>query len=70
MKDNVKIIICIVDPNKVHGYDMVYISMLKMSGNTIIELLFTIFKNCLNYFWMIGKKENIVYMFKKATNKT
>ena len=47
MKDNVKIIIYILDPNKVHGYDMVRISMLKISGNTIIELLFTIFKNCL-----------------------
>ena len=36
--------ICKLDPNKAHGYDMISIHMSKMSDNTIVEPLFTIFK--------------------------
>ena len=47
MKDDIKRIICKLDPNKAHDHDMISICMLKISGNTIIEPLFKIFKNCL-----------------------
>ena len=46
-KDDIKRIICKLDPNKAHGNDMISIRMLKMSSDTIIEPLFKIFKNCL-----------------------
>ena len=46
-KDDIKSIICKLDPNKVHGHDMISIRMLKKSGDAIIEPLFKIFKNCL-----------------------
>ena len=38
-KDDIKRIICKLDPNKDHGHDMISIRMLKMSGNAIIEPL-------------------------------
>ena len=38
-KDDIKRIICKLDPNKAHGYDMISICMLKISGDTIIKLL-------------------------------
>ena len=41
------ILICKLDLNKAYGHDMISICMLKMSGNAIIESLFTIFKICL-----------------------
>ena len=47
MKDDIKRIICKLDPNKAHDHDMISVRMLKISGNTIIEPLFKIFKNCL-----------------------
>ena len=59
-KDDVKRIICKLDPNKAHGYDMISCHMLKMSGDAIIEPLFKIFKNWLNY----------GIFLKKATSKT
>ena len=46
-KDDIKRIICKLDPNKAHGHDMISIRMLKMSGDAIIELLFKISENCL-----------------------
>ena len=46
-KDNIKRIICKLNPNNAHGYDRISIRILKMSGNAIIEPLFTILKNCL-----------------------
>ena len=39
VKDDIKRIICKLDPNKAHGYDMISICMLKMSDDTIIKLL-------------------------------
>ena len=45
-KDHLKRIICKLNPNKAHDH-MIIISMLKMSGETRIEPLFKIFKNCL-----------------------
>ena len=47
-KDDIKKIICKLDPNKAHGHNMISIRMLKMSGDAIIKPLFSIFKNCLN----------------------
>ena len=66
-KDDIKRIICKLDPNKAHGHDMIN-SMLKMSGNAIIEPLFKIFKNCLKcgIFPDDWKKGNIVPIFKKG----
>ena len=67
-KDDIKRIICKLDPNKAHGHDMISICMLKMSGDTITEPLFKIFKNCLKYgiFPDDWKKRNIVPFFKKG----
>ena len=50
---------------------MMSIRILKMPGDTIIEPLFKIFKNCLNCGILPHdcNKENIVPIFKKATNK-
>ena len=66
-KDDIKWIICKLDPNKAHGHDMISISMLKMSGDAIIEL-FKIFNNCLKYgiFSDDWKKGNILPIFKKC----
>ena len=36
-KDDIKRIICNLDPDKAHGHDMISIRMLKMSGDAIIE---------------------------------
>ena len=46
-KDDIKRIICKLDPNKAPCHDMISIRMLKMSGDAIIESPFKIFKNCL-----------------------
>ena len=66
-KDDIKRIICKLDPNKAHGHDMIN-SMLKMSSNAIIEPLFKIFKNCLKcgIFPDDWKKGNSVPIFKKG----
>ena len=64
-KDDIKRIICKLDPNKAHGHDMISIRMLKMSGDAIIEPLFKIFKNCFKCgkFPDNWKKGNIVPIF-------
>ena len=64
-KDDIKRIICKLDPNKAHGHDMISIRMLKVSGDAIIEPLFKIFKNCLKcgIFPDDWKKGNIVPIF-------
>ena len=66
MKDNIKRIFCKLDPNKVHGHDMISIRMLKMSGDA--NPLFKIFKNCLKcgIFPDDGEKGNTVTIFKKG----
>ena len=46
MNDDIKRIICKLDPNKAHGHDMISIRVLRMSGDAIIEPLFKIFKIC------------------------
>ena len=46
-KDDIKRIICKLDPNKAHGHDMISIHMLKMSGDAMIEPLFETFKDYL-----------------------
>ena len=67
-KDDIKRIICKLDPNKAHGHDMISIRMLKVSGDAIIETLFKIFKNCLKcgIFLDDSNKGNIVPIFKKG----
>ena len=71
-KDDIKRIICKLDPNKAHGHDMISIRMLKMSGDAIIEPLFKIFKNCLKcgIFPDDWKKGNIVPIFKKGDKQS
>ena len=68
MKNDIKRIICKLDPKKAHGHDMISIRMLKVSGDAIIESLFKIFKNCLKceIFPDDWKKGNIVPIFKKG----
>ena len=68
-KDDIKRIICKLDPNKAHGHDRVSIRILKMSGDAIIESVFKIFKN-LEFFQITGKKETLYRFLKKATSKT
>ena len=67
-KDDIKRIVCKLDPNKAHGHDMISFRMLKMPGGAIIEPLFKIFKNCLKcgIFPDDLKKGNIVPIFKKG----
>ena len=67
-EDDIKRIICKLDPDKAHGHDMISISMLKVSGDAIIEPLFKIFKNSLKcgIFPDDWKKGNIVPIFKKG----
>ena len=66
-KDDIKTIICKLDPNKVYCPDMISICMFKMSGDFIIELFFAIFKYPLKcgIFPADWEKENIVPIFKK-----
>ena len=68
-KDDIKRIICKLDPNKAHGYDVISIGMLKMSGDAIIEPLFKISKNIPRNIQKIysndWKKGNLVPIFKK-----
>ena len=66
-KDDVKRIICKLDPNKAHGHDIISIRTLKMSGKAITEPLFKIFKDCLKrgIFPDDWKKGNVVPIFKK-----
>ena len=67
-KDDIKRIICKLDPNKAHGHDMISICMLKMCGDTRIEPLFKIFKICLKcgIFPDDCEKGNTVPIFKKG----
>ena len=71
-KDDIKRIICKLNPYKAYGHDMISICMLKMSRDAIIEPYFKIFKNCLKcgIFQITGKKETLYRFLKKATNKT
>ena len=70
-KDNIKRIICKLDPNKAHGHDMISIRMLRVSGDAITESLFRIFKNCLKcgIFPDDWKKGIIVPIFKKGAKQ-
>ena len=71
MKDDIKRIICKLDPNKAHGHVMISIRMLKMSGDATIEPLFKIFKNCLKcgIFPDNWRKGIIVPIFKKGDKR-
>ena len=64
-KDDIKRVICKLDPNKAHGHDLISIHLLKVSGDAITEHLFKIFKNCLKcgIFPDDWKKGNIVPIF-------
>ena len=61
-KDDIKRIICKLDPNKAHGHDMISIRMLKVSGDAIIEPRFKICLKC-GIFPDDWKKGNIVPIF-------
>ena len=58
-KDDIKITICKIDPNKTHVQDMISIRMLKMCPDTVIEPLENI-QNLLNILnisrWLGNKK--------------
>ena len=72
MKDDIKRIICKLDPNKAHGHDVISIRMLKMLGDAIVEPLFKIFKNCLKckIFKTTRKKETLHQFLKQVRKKT
>ena len=67
MKDDIKRIICKLDPNKAHGHDIISIRMLKMSNKDIIEPLFKVFKNGLanKIILILAKKLKSYYLAKK-----
>ena len=62
----------VTDPSKAHGHDIISISMLKMSGDAVIEPLVTNFKNYLKcgIFPDDWKKEILYLYLEKVTNKT
>ena len=67
MQGCIKRIICKPDSNKAHySHSMISSRILKMSGNAIIEPLFTIFKNCLKCYFRWLEKWSIVPTFKKG----
>ena len=68
---NVAKIISHLDPNKVHGHDMLSIRMTKLCGNSICKLLSIISKDCLNKgkFPHEWKKGNFVPVHKKGNKQ-
>ena len=56
--------------NKVHGFDMISIRMLKICGDSILKPLELIFKSCIESgkFPIEWKKANVVPVHKKITN--
>ena len=46
-KDHVLNIFHYLNPNKVHDHDMIYISMLKMYHNILLDPYYSVFKNCI-----------------------
>ena len=56
-----------LDPNKVHGHDMISIRMIKLCGISICKPLEIIFQNCLRSgkFPSEWKKANVVPTFEK-----
>ena len=46
-KDHVLNIFYYFNPNKVHDHDMIYISMLKMYHNILLDPYYIVFKNCI-----------------------
>ena len=67
MKDDIKRIICKLDPNNAHRHDMISIRVLRMSGDAIIEPLFKIYIICskCRIFSNDWEKGNIVSIFKE-----
>ena len=67
-KDNLKRIIYKLCPTRTYGNFMISIRMLKMSGDAIIDPLFTICKYCLKcrIFPDDSKKGNVIPIFKKG----
>ena len=57
-----------LDPNKLHGHDMLSIHILKLCGESIYKPLNLIFKSCLKtgQFPSEWKKANVVPVFKKG----
>ena len=60
-----------LNPNKVHGHDVISIRMLKICDESICKPLRIIFRSCLENgtFPSEWKKANVVSVFKKKKNK-
>ena len=69
-KDDISKIIKNFNPNKAHGFDMISIRMLKISGDSILKPLELFFKSCIESgkFPIEWKKANVVPVHKKITN--
>ena len=67
-RDDIATIICSLDPNKAHGYDMISICMLKICDKSICKLLELIFKSCIKHgnFPIEWKMANVVPVHKKS----
>ena len=70
-KKDVYKIIKNLDPNKVHGHDMISMRMLKLCGISICKPLRIIFQNCLRsgMFPSKWKKANVVPTFEKGNKQ-
>ena len=66
-KDDIAKIIKNLNPNKVHGFDMISIRMIKICGESILKPLKIIFKSCLENgkFPIEWKKANFVPVHKR-----
>ena len=70
--DDIAKIIQKLDPNKVHGHDMISIRMLKICGNSIYKPLQLICRSCIENrkFQTEWKKANVVPVHKKGNKQT
>ena len=66
-KDDIANIIKNLNPNKVYGFDMISICILKIYGNSILKPIELIFKSCIESgkFLIEWKKANVVQIIKK-----
>ena len=65
---DIRKIIKVLKVNKAHGYNEIFIRMLKLCESAITELLYLIFKNCLcsNAFPDVWKKANVIPVHNKG----
>ena len=69
-KDDIAKVIKNFNPNKIHGFDMISIRMLKICGDSVLKPLKLIFKSSLENgkFSIEVKKANIVPIHEKITS--